>query len=83
MGFIDFMRGKYDINNKTYILNIINEMTIDEKNKLLNEDFNNLWKYLWGENVGIQYRSEENVSKTKINLLKKGVEINKEKFLKV
>ena len=80
LGFIDFMRGKYDINNKTYILNIINEMTIDEKNKLLNEDFNNLWKYLWGENVGIQYRSEENVSKTKINLLKKGVEINKEKY---
>ena len=80
LGFIDFMRGKYDVNNKSYILNIINEMTISEKEKLLTHDFDTLWKYLWGENIGIQYRSEESVSKNKLSLLRNGIEINKEKY---
>jgi len=80
LGFIDFMRGKYDVNNKSYILNIINEMTISEKEKLLQYDFDTLWKYLWGENIGIQYRSEESVSKNKLTLLRNGIEINKEKY---
>ena len=80
LGFIDFMRGKYDINNKSYILNIINEMTINEKKKLLNNNFNELWKYLWGENVGLQYRSEEIISKEKINLLKKGVKVKNKTY---
>ena len=80
LGFIDFMRGKYDINNKLYILNIINEMTVSEKEKLLKDDFNILWKYLWGENSGIQYRHEEVNSKNKIALLKKGIQINKENY---
>ena len=31
LGFVDFMRGKYPINNKSYIMNIINEMTMNEK----------------------------------------------------
>ena len=80
LGFIDFMRGKYDINNKSYILNIINEITINEKKKLLNNNFNELWKYLWGENVGLQYRSEEIISKEKINLLKKGVKVKNKTY---
>jgi hypothetical protein len=35
LGYVDFMRGKYHINNKTYIMNIINEMTMAEKNNIL------------------------------------------------
>ena len=35
LGYVDFMRGKYPLFNKRYLLNIINEMTIIEKNKLL------------------------------------------------
>ena len=53
-------------------------MTVGEKEKLLKDDFNILWKYLWGENSGIQYRHEEVNSKNKIALLKKGIQINKE-----
>ena len=41
-------------------MNIIDEMTLQEKNKLLNEKFETLWSELWGEDVGIQYRGEEN-----------------------
>jgi 8-oxo-dGTP pyrophosphatase MutT (NUDIX family) len=73
LGFVDFMRGKYPLFNQNYLRNIINEMTIQEKHKLLNNSFNELWKDLWGENIGIQYRIEENTSRNKFDLLKIGI----------
>ena len=35
LGFVDFMRGKYKIYNIIHLNNLINEMTNNEKNKLL------------------------------------------------
>ena len=41
LGYVDFIRGKYPVYNTKYIQNIIDEMTIEEKNKLLtNSDLN-------------------------------------------
>jgi len=87
LGFVDFLRGKYNINNKLYIQNIIDEMTIDEKKKLLNIDFDELWRDLWGKESEHKYEKEKNISKNKLDLLKKGVYIykefyNLEKFIK-
>ena len=31
LGFVDIMRGKYQLYNKMYLMNIVNEMTMDEK----------------------------------------------------
>ena len=39
LGYVDFMRGKYPLFNKRYLLNIISEMTDEEKTKLLTNDF--------------------------------------------
>ena len=47
-GFIDFVRGKYSVNNKSHLLGMINEMTLEEKDKVMNLDFVSLWNYLWG-----------------------------------
>lgn len=78
IGYIEFIRGKYPLNNKVYIKNIISEMTKDEKNKILTLDFHHLWKDIWGKNIGIQYRVEESSARDKFNILKKGITINKE-----
>jgi ADP-ribose pyrophosphatase YjhB (NUDIX family) len=51
LGFVDFMRGKYSIYNKEYILNMINQMTNDEKTRLINEPFSKLWGDLWGTDL--------------------------------
>ena len=75
LGYVDFMRGKYPLFNKRYLLNIINEMTINEKNNLLTKDFDQLWKELWGDHIGIQYRSEEKISREKFNSLKAGIKL--------
>lgn len=80
LGYVDFMRGKYPINNKNYLNNIINEMTVEEKNNIVKKTFNELWKELWGENIGIQYRIEENTSKGKFDSLKVGITNGKQFF---
>jgi ADP-ribose pyrophosphatase YjhB (NUDIX family) len=72
LGYVDFMRGKYSLYNKSYLQNIIDEMTVNEKKRLLSQEFDVLWKDLWGENVGIQYRSEERTSRDKLETIKRG-----------
>ncbi len=73
LGFVDFLRGKYSLNNVQHISKLIDEMTIREKDMLLKKSFNELWFYLWGTFVGNQYKSEEKVSKEKFNILKDGL----------
>jgi 8-oxo-dGTP pyrophosphatase MutT (NUDIX family) len=80
LGFLDFMRGKYPLYNKNYLTNIINEMTNDEKNHLLTDTFEELWEYLWGKSIGIQYRNEEKNSKEKFISLKLGITVNNTEY---
>ena len=80
LGFVDFMRGRYSLYNKTYLMNIINEMTIDEKNKLQTLTFDELWSKLWLGMSTSQYRNEGKISKEKFNSLKHGITIQNEKI---
>ena len=75
LGFIDFMRGKYSVYNKDYIMNMIKQMTRDEKERLYTLTFKELWGGLWGSdgNMFDQYRSEESASREKWTSLMAGV----------
>jgi 8-oxo-dGTP pyrophosphatase MutT (NUDIX family) len=74
LGFIDFMRGKYSVHNKGYLMNMIKQMTTSERTKITTMSFNDLWAELWGIDVNTtQYRIEENGSRDKFNALKRGV----------
>jgi len=75
LGYVDFLRGKYSLYQKDYIINLINEMTIQEKADLLKHDFNTLWSRLWGSFGKTQYKSEEKISRDKFNQLKEGIDI--------
>ena len=79
-GYIDFMRGKYSPYNIVHIQNIINEMSVDEKNKLLNDSFDNLWDNMWGNIKNLQYKNEESVSSKKFDLIKSGVILDEVKI---
>ena len=76
-GYIDFIRGKYPSNNIEQLRNIINEMSVFEKNQLLTQPFPVLCKELWGE-TNVQYRSEEINSQKKFEMLKAGITIDNE-----
>tara|TARA_B100001063_G_scaffold230355_1_gene243398 strand:- start:499 stop:1317 length:819 start_codon:yes stop_codon:yes gene_type:complete len=73
LGYVEFLRGKYNLYDKVYIQNLIDEMTIHEKQKLLTKSFSILWNELWGKFSHTQYRQEEKSSSDKMNELKKGV----------
>ena len=75
-GYIDFIRGKYSLNNIEHIQNIINEMSIQEKERILIHDFDYLWKLMWGETCNSQYKNEELISSKKFESLKNGILIN-------
>ncbi len=76
LSFLDFMRGKYNLENYDYIKKLFNRMTKNELNLLLNNDFDYLWNNLWGNNINNVYKNEEKLSKIKFNKLKNGYLIN-------
>ena len=74
LGHVDFMRGKYSLNNKEYLLNMLNQMTICEKESLIEDEFPVLWNKVWGGSIiSNQYKNEESNSQEKFNALKRGV----------
>lgn len=80
LGYIDFMRGKYSIYNKNYIINMLKQMTNDEKKLLCLGNFDLLWKNIWGDSVNNQYRTEEIISREKYKILLYGVNNNFENY---
>jgi 8-oxo-dGTP pyrophosphatase MutT (NUDIX family) len=79
-GFIDFIRGKYSPYNIYQIQNIINEMSVSEKERLITESFTQLWNTMWGENYSSQYKNEEHMSSKKMDILLNSVTVNEEKI---
>jgi 8-oxo-dGTP pyrophosphatase MutT (NUDIX family) len=87
LGFMDFILGKYSINNIEYIYRIFNEMTINEKIRIINESFNKLWfsidyncydsdnNYMTDE-MRKKFENDYLISKKKFMLIKHGY-INK------
>ena len=83
LGYIDFIRGKYQLigNCKIdspclkYIMNMIKQMTINEKKRLQTKTFKELWCELWGNSgstkIQPQYKLEESSSQIKFQNLKK------------
>ncbi len=89
-GYIDFIRGKYNVNNFEQLKVIFNEMSMSERLKILNNDFNTLWKEMWGgdNHNNSQFKNEEINSQAKFETLKNGLvidnkEINLEYIVKI
>jgi hypothetical protein len=61
-----------------HLQNIIDEMSMEEKNRLMNYSFSELWIMMWGDKTNIQYRHEEALSLKKFELIKNGVVVNNE-----
>ena len=78
-GYIDFIRGKYVCYNIEQIQQIVDEMSKCEKERLLTEPFEKMWKQLWGD-CKMQYKGEEVASSKKFELIKNGIVVNEEKI---
>jgi len=76
LGYIEFLRGKYGINDKKYITNLFSEMTKQEIYKLKNWTFDDIWKNLWMDQNSKQYKKEYEKSKERFNFVMNCDKIN-------
>ena len=51
ISYIEFLRGKYKIEDSKYIQLLFNRMSVLEKDVILNNNFNILWNNLWYSNI--------------------------------
>jgi len=71
-GYIEFVSGEYFLNNIHQIQLLIDEMSMEEKEKIMNDDFSYVWNDIWYK------KSIDEKSRQKFYALKKGLLINGE-----
>jgi 8-oxo-dGTP pyrophosphatase MutT (NUDIX family) len=72
LGFVEFMRGKYNLENIDYIKELLKIMTLYEREKIINNDFDHLWNELWMNFNSKKFFNEYSTSKEKFIKLKEG-----------
>ena len=73
--YIDFIRGKYNINNTDYIQLLIDKCSNKEKHNIISKDYEILWKDLWliGNLSQSKFIKDYEVSKIKFEKIRDGV----------
>ncbi len=71
LSFMEFIRGKYNINDSMYIHQLISAMTFNEKNLLIKKSFDDIWNYAWyqSNSSNIKHTTEYIESKYKFEYL--------------
>jgi len=73
ISYIEFIRGKYDINNLNYLKMLFSSMTHKEKRDLDTLDFREIWGNLWSSaSNDSKFQREYHKSVQKFNILKTG-----------
>ena len=76
LGFVEFMRGKYNLENIDYINELLKIMTKNERENILRNDFDTLWNNLWMDKNNKKFHNEYASSKSKFIKLKDGFDYN-------
>ena len=76
LSIVEFLRGKYNINDIEYLYNTFSLMTNKERDDVKEYDFDYLWSNLWDINNQTKtHLNEYEISKLKFYQLKKGLEV--------
>lgn len=70
--YVEFIRGKYDLQRKNYIMQLFSSMTQSERASILSKSFEDLWKNLWQVDDCNLFEREYQEAKTKFDCLKRG-----------
>jgi len=70
LAYVEFLRGKYKLDNADYIMILINAMTTDEHKRLISQNFEMLWENLWNSQNTRQYRNEYELARRTFEALK-------------
>ena len=78
LGYIEFIRGRYDCDKLNEVINLFQQMTPSEIKDIQSNEFDFLWNELWKNNTDNKYyKSEIDESRKKFILIKKNKEFNK------
>ena len=70
IGFIELLRGKFEIRDEEGIRILIDQTTLYEKALLQTQSFNDLWIYLWNGPATKRYQMDFEQSKVKFEILR-------------
>lgn len=74
--FVEFMRGKYSLTNRRYLLQLFDGMSTVERGAIATLDFDSLWRMMWSGFAKSKSRPEYGDSSSKFARLREGVRIN-------
>jgi 8-oxo-dGTP pyrophosphatase MutT (NUDIX family) len=69
LAFVEFVRGKYILDDIAYLKKMLSNMTSAEREKL-NMEFDDLWKSVWGELPIRSHKHDYENSKEKYNIIR-------------
>jgi ADP-ribose pyrophosphatase YjhB (NUDIX family) len=75
LAYVEFLRGKYRLDNVTYISRLLKGMTRDELDRLRDLSFSELWNQLW-TGASRNFLREQNDADAKLTHLRRGYSIN-------
>jgi 8-oxo-dGTP pyrophosphatase MutT (NUDIX family) len=67
--FVDFVRGKYDIQNTTYLKQLLSNMTQEERDFLRTTVFEDMWRRVWGSSTVRNYKNDYELSKQRFTAI--------------
>jgi len=70
IGFIEIMRGKYELRDAAGIQSLVDQATLAERKQLQEMAFSDLWRDLWNGPASRRYQAEYEQSKAKFDLLR-------------
>jgi 8-oxo-dGTP pyrophosphatase MutT (NUDIX family) len=65
LGYIEMMRGKYELDDNAAIQTLIDQTTLEERERLLTHPFHELWRILWNGPASRRYHVEFEQAKAK------------------
>jgi len=72
LSFVEFIRGKYTIEQKAYLMRLVSNMTPQERDNLRHKTFDELWKALWLSEDSRGFMREYTEAKARYEMLKRG-----------
>jgi 8-oxo-dGTP pyrophosphatase MutT (NUDIX family) len=66
LSFMEFVRGKYNIEDHEYLKQLFEYMTDNEKLMILNNSFDNIWNYTWSQNTHNNFKQTKEYLESKI-----------------
>ena len=73
MAYMEFIRGKYTLNDMEFVTRLISNMTVREQFAISNETFDSLWTKLWGPGKDTHSIEYENSKKLYDELDRKSI----------